>query len=164
MGCTICTWSTRSPQFHSSGRGDTIWIFLSPEVHDRIKEESSYIFNSRVMVYDLEKWRRGSFSQSLQRWTQLMSGFEFEQLALNLEFQGAFDPIPWAWNVLALGYWPAPIPKRCIDHSHILHWNGPFKDWPIPWLAMRRNETHFVPRLEARCMDWATSFWEPYKK
>ena len=97
-------------------------------------------FNAGVLLFDLDKWRSDVSTESLERWIELFSGYDFDQLALNLEFQGSFDVLSWEWNVLGLGWFPSNIPQSCVDRARILHWNGPFKPWsPHSNWSLRRN-------------------------
>lgn len=93
-------------------------------------------FNSGVLVFDLSTWSSES-SDAVARWIAATSGCNGDQTALNLEFVGRVDLIPWQWNLQLKG---PPTPEVCLQAASILHFN----DEPKPWEAGAQHRDVFA--------------------
>merc|ERR1712176_480443 len=105
--------------------------YKSPRRHWDFPNHSLHLptFSAGVLLYNLEKWRSGSLTRALERWSQVLQGFFGTQLAMCMEFVGKFDEMHWSWNVEGLGIEASHLPQRCIDGARVLHWSGPHKPW-----------------------------------
>merc|ERR1712048_852495 len=117
------------------------WYLQYPCVHQLQPQGSSQVpdvpvFNSGVLVLDLEKWRLQNITAGLERWGSMCEGVEHDQMPLNMELLGAYDRLDWRWNVVGMGcnFLKAQcqhygVPRRCVKEGWILHFHGDWKPW-----------------------------------
>lgn len=87
------------------------------------------MFNSGVMLMDLERWKSESVPYAIAELLNSTEGCIADQLAMNAHFRGAFDHLPARWHTESLGEapWLRWVAPAC--RSGILHWTGPNKFW-----------------------------------
>lgn len=101
----------------------------------RLPRPTAPVFNSGVMVFDLQRWRSASLlPEKLGMLLPLFGGVNGEQLVLNVMFQD-IDFLDWRWNVMGL-FVVAGVPSLCINAAKVLHWTWDNK----PWLPNRSLE------------------------
>lgn len=104
--------------------------YFLPNFHSHFEDVDDKVFNTGVLLYDLEEWRKHDFFNKLEDVTRELG--ELDTLALNLVFQGRYDRLDQRWNLGLLGEDASVvpfIPVSCIQYAHVLHWKGPKKPW-----------------------------------
>lgn len=93
----------------------------------------TWMFNSGVLLADLDEWRAADVAAAFSDWVILnRSGRLFhlvDQAALNLIFYGNYTRLPARWNVYGLGEHQLDEADSLVDDAAILHWSGPHKPW-----------------------------------
>lgn len=119
--------------------------------HLRWHDLKAQTFNSGVLLLDLGRWRSGHLERDLERWFKLVSGYDVDQLPLNLAFQGRYDVLSWEWHVIGAGNENAQLPSLCMQDARIVHFNGDCKPWrsrnrgPRGWQCFNREL--YLPHL-----------------
>ncbi|KAL6499500.1 putative galacturonosyltransferase-like 4 [Orobanche gracilis] len=130
---------------------DTFWA--DPDLPKTFAGRSPCYFNTGVMVMDLERWRKGSYSRRVEGWMVLQKQKKIYHLGslppFLLVLAGNIEPVDHRWNQHGLGgdniegkcrrLHPGPI--------SLLHWSGKGK----PWL-----------RLDSRKPCNVDHLWGPY--
>ncbi|KAG6593222.1 putative galacturonosyltransferase-like 7, partial [Cucurbita argyrosperma subsp. sororia] len=110
-------------------------------------------FNTGVMVIDLVKWRRASYTKRIERWMEIQKNDRIYELGslppFLLVFAGDVAPIEHRWNQHGLG---GDNVKGSCRNLHagpvsLLHWSGSGKPW------MRLDSKNPCP---------LDSLWAPY--
>lgn len=110
-------------------------------------------FNTGVMVVDVEKWRRGGYTQKVEKWMAIQKQRRIYHLGslppILLVFAGNIKEVEHRWNQHGLG--GDNFEGRCRrlhpGSISLLHWSGKGK----PWL-----------RLDARKPCTLDYLWAPY--
>lgn len=89
----------------------------SAALYDGLNDEKW--FNPGVLVINLDRWRSRNFTRPLESWLEHTRGYLGIQMALNLEFRGEAEALPWAWNLHSLGR--ARYPGPCLERALLLH-------------------------------------------
>ncbi|KAJ1699321.1 hypothetical protein LUZ63_007833 [Rhynchospora breviuscula] len=124
-------------------------------------------FNTGVMVMDLDRWRRGSFTRRIEYWMEVQKAgggsdriYELGSLPpFLLVFAGRVAPIEHRWNQHGLG--GDNVKGSCRDlHPgpvSLLHWSGSGKPWvrlssgrPCPLDALWAPYDLYGPALRPR--------------
>lgn len=99
-------------------------------------------FNTGVMVIDLVKWRRASYTKRIERWMEIQKNDRIYELGslppFLLVFAGDVAPIDHRWNQHGLG---GDNVKGSCRNLHpgpvsLLHWSGSGK----PWMRLDSNK------------------------
>ena len=88
---------------------------------------SSYSFNTGVLGFNLDKWRRDNITREVIYWMK-------EHFKKILWVQGIQPPLyivgfnNWKrvdkrWNIHGLGW--TKLPSNVVKSAYLLHWNGP---------------------------------------
>lgn len=101
------------------------WRFHVPHARRYFKADSP-AFNAGVLLLDLERWRSGNISRSLEGWLQVTKGTLSDQAVLILEFQGRFDVLDWRWNVFQVNVF---MSSYCTTEARVVHYTGGEKPW-----------------------------------
>ncbi|XP_047333358.1 probable galacturonosyltransferase-like 3 [Impatiens glandulifera] len=99
-------------------------------------------FNTGVMVIDLERWRKGRYTEKLETWMRIQKKYRIYELGslppFLLVFAGNVEPVEHRWNQHGLG--GDNVEGLCRDlHPgavSLLHWSGKGK----PWLRLDSNK------------------------
>jgi lipopolysaccharide biosynthesis glycosyltransferase len=117
---------------------------------------SERIFNSGVLMVDLDRWRVDDTTQVLERMATSFPGAD-DQFLLNLVFHQKFDMLEGKWNFIGLGeplsWWHGiTLPSAAdIAEARILHFTGRCK--PVA-----------VKHRQAKgCISPHDSLYEPYR-
>jgi len=119
-----------------------------PEIAANISwVEASRMFNSGVMVLDLDRWRRDNLTNLCTIFFRMVHGVHADQMTLNAVFQlprFGFDVLDPTFNV---GCMTLPYSEETADTWHsgiipksgfILHWSC---SWEKPWVQNRTNRS-----------------------
>lgn len=145
--------------------------------------EGTLYFNSGLMVFDLDRWRKeGLFERAIRvarehpdrmRW--------WDQCALNHVIRGDYAPVDPAWNVLPQLYYPPnrqdvlygrEVVERCIAKPRMLHFSGGHRPWKGPGRHWREAEFYrylyrTAWRYDVYCAPWmgrGNSAWTKVKR
>lgn len=130
---------------------DAFWS--DPDLSKTFQGRNPYYFNTGVMVVDVDKWRKGGYTQKVEEWMALQKRVRLYHLGslppFLLVFAGNIKAVDHRWNLHGLGgdnfegrcrsLHPGPI--------SLLHWSGKGK----PWL-----------RLDSRRPCTVDHLWAPY--
>lgn len=101
----------------------------SHKVLPREVDAESFIFNSGVMVFDLDQWKAQGVAQSLEATVALLPNAE-DQFLLNMIFYNNFDVLGNEWNLIGLGeppsWWEGVLRPSAAElgAARVLHWTG----------------------------------------
>ncbi|KAK6120117.1 hypothetical protein DH2020_046153 [Rehmannia glutinosa] len=112
---------------------ETFWS--DPDLPKTFAGRNPCYFNTGVMVMDVERWRKGSYSQKVEDWMVLQKQKRIYHLGslppFLLVLAGNIEPVDHRWNQHGLGgdniegkcrgLHPGPI--------SLLHWSGKGKPW-----------------------------------
>lgn len=135
---------------------------MNASTHHLVKRWSARTITTGVMVYDLDRWRAGSFERRLAALAEELSGYDGEQLPMNLLFQGDADVLDGRWNVVQglhdKAYAGTFTSRPCIGRAWILHSTGGRRKY---WHA--DSDTLFDDLLEphmpvTQCEAWQQSW------
>lgn len=109
------------------------------------RDPRNHVFNTGVMVLDLDKWRSQGFAKSVEELVRLSEGYEGDQAAVNIFFNGTagVELLDWRWNIqhhLYHVFNQMPWPEACVVEARILHFSGLSK----PWEHCRHTGIHDV--------------------
>lgn len=100
---------------------------VTPRLRARLPPAQKRVFNSGVLVFDLDRWKSEPIAQLLNALMPLFVGINGELLLLNLVVR-EFDLLDWRWNTMGM-FLPLPMPKLCLVGARILHWTWDNKPW-----------------------------------
>lgn len=110
-------------------------------------------FNTGVMVVDVDKWRKGEYTQRVEKWMAVQKQKRIYQLGslppFLLVLAGNIEPVDHRWNQHGLGGDNFQGKCRSLHPGPIslLHWSGKGK----PWLRLDSRKPCIVDHL-----------WAPY--
>lgn len=100
--------------------------------------DASY-FNSGVLVFDMEQWRRHSYSKQVVQCISAHSFRHHDQDGLNKVFMNHWQELPLRWNVIPPVFsLPLKVLMRsklrtqavqALKHPAVFHWAGRYKPW-----------------------------------
>ncbi|KAF5207247.1 Hexosyltransferase [Thalictrum thalictroides] len=128
-------------------------FWSNPIFSEAFKDQKPCYFNTGVMVIDLWRWRKGWYTEKLEKWMKIQKKYRIYELGslppFLLVFAGKVKGIEHRWNQHGLG--GDNLQGLCRDlHSgpvSLLHWSGKGK----PWL-----------RLDSKKPCPLDSLWKPY--
>ncbi|KAM7279601.1 hypothetical protein ACFE04_006735 [Oxalis oulophora] len=111
----------------------TFWS--NPSLSLTFTNRKACYFNTGVMVIDLDRWRKGEYTQKIEEWMELQKRIRIYELGslppFLLVFGGYIVPVDHKWNQHGLGgdnfrglcrdLHPGPV--------SLLHWSGKGKPW-----------------------------------
>jgi len=119
-----------------------------------IGKNASNLFNSGVLLIDVQKWLAEDRERTLTKWFATLKGFQGDQLMLNFELGNDFDILDSNWNLACMSAWKDP---EMIKSAYVLHWSGsskkPWHDDKDPKLAINDKYWEKYTPTE-RCGDW----------
>ncbi|OAY27847.1 probable galacturonosyltransferase-like 4 isoform X1 [Manihot esculenta] len=130
---------------------DTFWS--DPEMAKTFEGRNPCYFNTGVMVVDVDKWRKGEYSQKVEEWMAVQKQKRIYQLGslppFLLVFAGNIKAVDHRWNQHGLGGDNFQGKCRSLHPGPIslLHWSGKGK----PWLRLDSRKPCIVDHL-----------WAPY--
>ncbi|KAI5680340.1 hypothetical protein M9H77_01567 [Catharanthus roseus] len=130
---------------------DTFWS--DPDLSKTFQGRNPCYFNTGVMVVDVEKWRRGGYTQKVEDWMVVQKHKRIYHLGslppFLLVLAGNIKPVDHRWNQHGLGGDNMEGKCRSLHPGPIslLHWSGKGK----PWL-----------RLDSRKPCTVDYLWSPY--
>lgn len=130
---------------------DTFWS--DPHLSRTFEGRSPCYFNTGVMVVNLDKWRRGGYTQKVEEWMAVQKQRRIYQLGslppFLLVLAGNIKPVDHRWNQHGLGGDNFEGKCRSLHPGPIslLHWSGKGK----PWLRLDSRKPCIVDYL-----------WAPY--
>merc|ERR1712083_614376 len=74
----------------------------------------------------------------VESWINETDGYNAEQLAMNLAFQGDFERLDYRWNVRCLAIKGHSFPEEATKQAHVLHWNCGRRD-AKPWMPLEQR-------------------------
>mmetsp|Transcript_16680 Transcript_16680/g.37554 ORF Transcript_16680/g.37554 Transcript_16680/m.37554 type:complete len:394 (+) Transcript_16680:78-1259(+) len=94
----------------------------------------SNVFNTGVLLMDLDKWREDGLSERILDWVNTTNGLEGDQVALNIFLGGTdgIDELDFRWNMFlhhAQELENVLFPRACSDSARIVHFSGDCKPW-----------------------------------
>lgn len=125
----------------------TYWSYrqmVPPRLRARLPSASQRVFNSGVLLLDLQRWRSEAVSAAVEALLPDFAGINGEQLILNLVFQD-YDALEWRWNFMGM-FLPLEMPRLCLDGARVLHWTWSNK----PWTSGRRKAAQLHDALFRR--------------
>lgn len=138
---------------------------MHASTHDLVKNWKAPTFTTGVLLYNLERWRAGGFLGSLSTVAQQLSGYDGEQMPMNIVFQDDFDYLEGRWNVIQpIAYLECSgwlTSRDCIQKAWILHATGKrVKYWHAE--SNRLYDDLLEPYLpNATCEAWLQSWRNP---
>merc|ERR1740129_2360387 len=130
---------------------------VQPRLRRRLPAPGSRIFNSGVMLIDLERWRSRAIQSALAVLMPLFAGINGEQLVLNVLFPH-FDVLDWHWNFMGM-FMPIRLPRMCIEGARILHWTWDNKPWrldkPREYQEHKNLFDFYAPRQKCSALDYS---------
>ncbi|XP_051117500.1 probable galacturonosyltransferase-like 10 [Andrographis paniculata] len=99
------------------------------------KKKRPCYFNTGVLVLDLERWRRGDYTEKMEEWMEIQKEKRIYELGslppLMLVFGGEIEGIDHRWNQHGLGGDNVVNSCRSLHPGEVslMHWSGKGKPW-----------------------------------
>ncbi|CAI9109577.1 OLC1v1009421C1 [Oldenlandia corymbosa var. corymbosa] len=112
---------------------DNFWS--DPQLSKTFEGKKPCYFNTGVMIMELERWRKGSYTENIENWMEIQRERKIYSLGslppFLLVFGGDVEAISHRWNQHGLG--GDNVLNSCRSlHSgpvSLLHWSGKGKPW-----------------------------------
>ncbi|XP_061992280.1 probable galacturonosyltransferase-like 4 [Rosa rugosa] len=130
---------------------DALWS--DPDLSKTFRGRNPCYFNTGVMVVDVDKWRKGGYTQKVEEWMALQKRKRLYHLGslppFLLVLAGNIKAVDHRWNQHGLGgdNFEGKCRRLHPGPNSLLHWSGKGK----PWLRLDSRRTCTVDHL-----------WAPY--
>ena len=131
-------WDTDLRDYPVGAVANPLYPFMSRAFLDELQISSDNYFNSGVLLFDLEMWRRENLSDEVLTRAANQTGQEWpDQNALNVVLRRRWKTLSPEWNaqntIFDLPDENLPFPREEVELARrdpaIIHFIGPYKPW-----------------------------------